>query len=511
MKIKNCLALPLIFFFPAAAHSASTQKYTLTAGSSGQDIAKSLFGDEKYWPASSKDLPSIHLIEAGAILSYVPGTDTSLPSLSLTRAHSDTIAMRAGSAPSGKKPRSMEWKDLPIQSWERASLIIPKNIDALGFDQSASKIRFNHTKGFELHTLSTGERLEFLGQITGSRSPAEYVSIGDTVYIRADAEIQVGETYAITDEPLKLNPSKSSRTGLAYSILGKVKIIGVRDNLFVGMIVAGYGLIYRGTSIIASPATAKELEPIAGPSEIEGVISLDKTNTIHSSAQHKLVFIDKGTEDGVKPGMVFRVYEHIDPSTEREISASDFIIQADIQVVQTSATYSSGIVISSLSAISENSTATLLTDVSDLNIKRGIREKSVGDPTGDTELDDLDKLEGGGSLGKEEQKELEQLENWKGNPPKDETIPGEPPPPPPSEGSDMPPPPPIDDMTPPPPLESGTISDPPPPAPPVDDVPPPPPLEPVKEDTAPSKSSSPSDDSSATSDDSKALDQIIGQ
>ena len=68
-------------------------------------------------------------------------------------------------------------------------------------------------KGFELDAFAATERVNSFGQIVGARSGGEYLSLGDTVYIRADEDIQVGETYAITTEPQTLGRKERRALG----------------------------------------------------------------------------------------------------------------------------------------------------------------------------------------------------------------------------------------------------------------------------------------------------------
>jgi hypothetical protein len=149
--------------------------------------------------------------------------------------------------------------------------------------------------------------------------------------------------------------------------------------------------------------------------------------------------------------MIFRAYEHYDPGTEKKITQSDFIIDADMMVTQVSESFSSAIIIHSNTPISEQSNVTLLTDISDLLKNPGFNEKAV---SGD-DLEELDKLDDQEPLGKDEKKELKQLENWKSNPntapsstpspspvptPTSEKIPPLPPPSAPEEPQAPPPP-----------------------------------------------------------------------
>jgi hypothetical protein len=173
--------------------------------------------------------------------------------------------------------------------------------------------------------------------------------------------------------------------------------------------------------------------------------------------QHQQVFIDRGTDDGIQPGMVFRVYQHNDPGTGKKMTSSDYIISADVMVAQVSARFASALVIRSLVQLNQGETGILLTDVSDVQKIRGVREKSI-EGNKEKPLDRLDDLDVSGGLGKDEAKELRELEKFKeqgkdkepppapeqGTPGQDQNpnpqgAPAEGNPPQPTEGSQQPP------------------------------------------------------------------------
>ena len=138
--------------------------------------------------------------------------------------------------------------------------------------------------------------------------------------------------------------------------------------------------------------------------------------------------------------MIFRIYQHQDPSNNKTLTDAEFIPEADLMVTQTTQYLSTAIVLRSSNPIFENARATLLTDVSDLKSSMGKAEHN--------DLDDLDRL-GQDSLGKEDKREIRQLEKWTENPPSNGVPPppsladnSSPPPAPPTpQGQEVPPPP----------------------------------------------------------------------
>lgn len=424
-------------------------EYEIKKGDTLGDISTALFGSPKYWPkiwAMNQDrILNPHLIQPGVKLAFSMGSATSLPSLQISGQGAPTLAQATGAtvpsalgAPQSprrrktddeiirdavgvKKARKREWLTLPPQPWESESrFALPAEYDEHGIDMS-SRATFGQGKGYSLSYSIRSDKYSPLGEIVAARTEATLPSLTDIVYIRPDGEIQVGQTYGLTQEPFLLKSRKSDRVGFSYRNSGRVKVIGVKDGLFVGVIEALDDNVFRGSKLVPLPKKIPSLNPIPGPRALEAVLTLDKTRNTYATAQFKQVFMDKGTEDGLAPGMIFRAYQYFDPSTDKRITNSDFIVEGEIMVVECSEEYSTGIVMNSRRDLQEGSLLVLQTDVSEFLKKGRVREKIVDDGSGSLgskkdPLDDLDGLEGSDSLGKDEEKELQQLENWEENP-----------------------------------------------------------------------------------------------
>jgi hypothetical protein len=119
--------------------------------------------------------------------------------------------------------------------------------------------------------------------------------------------------------------------------------------------------------------------------------------------------------------MVFRAYRQNDPSTEKKIGSSELMVEGQIQVVQASDSFCTGLIVESASPVIENSTVILMTDISDLNRSskhehRGSEFDAMGTVASKDPLDKLDQLDVAPGLGKLDRKKLNQLEKWQGNP-----------------------------------------------------------------------------------------------
>lgn len=443
------------------AGDKASETYEISKGDTLWSISSRLFGDPKVWPKiwalNNRTITNPHLIKPKNLIAFLPGTGTSLPSVTIQAApelpQADEVSSQEQNNfqppppsvyPRAPLPRgythSQEWKLLQPQAWESVQTRLPQQVDPDGFDRR-SKIAFKVSTGFELATIAASEKLHLLGEIVASRSAGKFLSLGDMVYIESEKKLKPGEIYGITpSSPTSL--SSSGRSGYSYPIIGKVAILGgSEEGFFVGRILTANSTIRRGSHLFALPPRAKNIKPIPGPEPIVGNVLVDKEISTATFAQHNQVIIDRGSEDGIAEGMVFRVYQYRDPSTRKTITDRDMIIDADILIAQVSELFSVGLMIRSLDILKSGTEAVLLTDVSDLLKRREFMDFSQnetatpltvpdaapdlvvpGVPTEELPAppdvqtapsDELDGLDQGGELTPDEERELKQLEQFK--------------------------------------------------------------------------------------------------
>ncbi|MEN9723605.1 MAG: hypothetical protein RJB38_1591 [Pseudomonadota bacterium] len=441
------------------AESQLDQTYTIARGDTLYDISKRLFGDANYWPKiwqiNGAAIPNPHLIYPSRKLKFSAGSTTSLPSLTLkdesgsdpatSRSKKGTLAEAsnetASDAGSGARTepqalKSEEWKLLPPQPWEQAQIELPKNVDEQGFDLS-TKYVFPKTKGLESPWIIRRQQLQTRGRIMAGRNENAALTTGDWIYIdQTPSPLKAGNTYAIIGEPTTLE--SGVRESFAYPILGKVKIQGINDGLWVGRIEQARGSIEREKSfLILPPPRAETPKSLAAPSAITATLFTEKGEAPEFASQHQLAFIDRGINDGIAPGMVFRAYQYRDPMNDREITRSDVLVRADVQVLQAAEQFSLGLVLRSAGHTLENGTPLVaLTDVTELNRERlfqatdleSVKTEIEPEPAPETEPEpiptpepspvpspepeknELDPLESPDSLNSDDQKNLQQLE-----------------------------------------------------------------------------------------------------
>ncbi|MBC7690479.1 MAG: LysM peptidoglycan-binding domain-containing protein [Methylotenera sp.] len=427
-----------------------SEMYQVNQGDTLYDISKRLFGDARFWPKiwamNNGKILNPHQITPGRTIAFMSGTGNSLPSVAIQglgpNIPGETSGPTQGQAPDPRtsyqsdpvlsKGRSGEWKNLKRQTWENINLTLPPEVDPQGFD-SRNKIRFKVNTGFELDAIATSGKIPYIGELSGSRADHPNVSAGDTVFIDSEQGLQIGETYAVTQEPQYLESEgpesekdgveeSKKREGYSYLVLGKVKILSVKDHQYVGTVIASKYPIPRGSGLMRVPPRIQNLSPVPGPNAVEGRVLMNRSFSGYETAQNKQVIIDRGTRDGVRPGMIFRNYQAKDSITKSELKRSNSLVNADIMIIQSSDEFSSGIVLRSLSPIHEREKVTLMMDVSHLRTRAGgpvgIIDVDKGrNGQNSNELDSLDSdLDEG--LRSDEERELKQLEKWEKNPDK---------------------------------------------------------------------------------------------
>jgi hypothetical protein len=368
----------------------ASEKYEVNRGDTLWDISARLFGDPKVWPKiweiNNPTILNPHMIEPKMDLVFNSGTGTSLPSLAVGTV---TAASVSNAGPSTVKSHyvlskddhpgpvwdertpypSKEWQKLPRQSWESVSVNLPPNIDKNGFDTRNRIYLRKPATGLELPHFVACAPIKPLGHIDGARSGTAYVYRGSEVTIKVDGGPLTANTIYTALDP---NPSKltvEGREALSYDILGKIKILGVQSGTYVGEVERARETIPRGALLVPEIKRIEKRPPIAGASKVEGTILADRRTGAFMSGQYKWVYIDRGTKDGVEPGMIFRIFQNVDPKTKRSLTPGDVFVSGDAQVLQGCENFSIGVFVWSRGEVPEQYPGVLLTDMTDRKIR----------------------------------------------------------------------------------------------------------------------------------------------
>jgi hypothetical protein len=316
--------------------------------------------------------------------------------------------------------RSNEWTLLPQQTWE--TFVFKKNVqvDPDGFDRR-SRVGVKVADKANADSTIASDRIPILGEVINARSEYERLFLGDQIFVRADEALQVGTVYSVTTGPQKLESKRDGRVGFGYDLTGKIRIIGVRDGLFIGTVVALYYPIRRHQLLIPEVLPYMFPPAVAAATPILASMVIPEGAAEQMIGQEKIVFLDAGANDGVKPGMIFRHYLHTDPYNHEEISAKDFLIEAELKVLSVQDKFSVAMITDARGNVHYGDDLVALTDLTDYEKNQGIQTilQDVNKPTSVDELDQMDHSDG---LGDKENHDLRQLEKW-ANPTPEASLP----------------------------------------------------------------------------------------
>lgn len=364
------------------AGEKSSEKYEIARGDTLWSISARLFGEPKVWPKiweiNNTDILNPHMIEPRMNLVFNAGSALSLPTLSLKSTGVTTVTNhykiekedRPGPIWDEKtRMPGNEWKYLPRQSWENVQSNLPANIDKDGFDAKNRIYLRKPATGLELSQTVACNPIQPLGSIVGTRSLTTFVHRGSEVTIRsAGAPLQIQGIYSMLgNDPMKIQ--SGARSALSYEVVGKVKIIGVTDGTYIGEIFSARSPIARGAVLVPEIKRIENRAPVPGPANVKGSLISDRRTSAFMSGPNKWVYIDRGTQDGVGKGMIFRIFQNIDPKSGKPLTLKESFVQGDVQILQGCENFSVGMFVWSRGEVPERYEGRLLTNVSDEKIR----------------------------------------------------------------------------------------------------------------------------------------------
>ncbi|MBI2604847.1 MAG: LysM peptidoglycan-binding domain-containing protein [Deltaproteobacteria bacterium] len=410
----------------AGPHASET--YDVQKGDTLWDVSKRLFGNGRYWPKvwslnNAGGITNPHVLTPGEKLVFRPGSSEAPPSVTTAEEAPESAAPVASAAdtPTEKIPEYEKvspdlWKPIDVKSSAPK-----KDYDEFGLEKNI-KIFPTVRITIRVPAIANETTLPDLGEITGSRRDGSGLSQDDVVFVKSDSQdLQVGNSYMILSEPIFVDDRKSDRNGYIYRASGEVRIVGVKDNLYIGIITKAYDAIHRGNRLYPLLPIVNDIQPIAAAEAIEAMVLLNPQESSRGTSQFHFIHLDRGIEDGIQPGNVVRLYEYYDPVTREKITDSDIMLKADAMVVHATGQYSTAMILRANGVIHQGDLGVLITDVSELRKQKESRAKLLGEPQAkgaDSELDDLDALESATTFdaaGKKEEQEIKELENWDKN------------------------------------------------------------------------------------------------
>lgn len=194
------------------------------------------------------------------------------------------------------------------------------------------------------------------GIIFGSVKEDKFmISIADLVYIRPEGETRFhsGDRYTIFRTKKLKRAEDNSAFGFQHYLVGILQVIEVAAEYSVGEVVESYRHIEEEDHLMPYRERSAKIPVLEGKSGLEGRIVASEENQA-VFADQAIVFIDKGHQDGVEIGQVYRPFHQqqskLDGKNRKEILLSpvDF---GEILVLHTEPTTATAVVTTAEKAI----------------------------------------------------------------------------------------------------------------------------------------------------------------
>jgi hypothetical protein len=164
----------------------------------------------------------------------------------------------------------------------------------------------------------TSREVEETGRIMGSFGETEHLYFPQRIYVQfaKPGAAKLGETYLVF-RPMGevLHPVTQRPLGIYTRVVGQVKVVAIaKDGMATVTIVRQDDSLLRG-DLIGPPGEEMMRQVAARPNErdVKDAIVCGASNrAIVHAAEQQLLIIDKGSDDGVKPGNTFTIWRQHD-------------------------------------------------------------------------------------------------------------------------------------------------------------------------------------------------------
>lgn len=289
--------------------------YTVRPGDTLWDLSGRFLNNPWYWPkiwSYNPDIANPHWIYPGNVVKFYPAADEAPTRVAPV---DPPAGVALGPEVDEGDPDLDDAGPAPLEDVSRADMSAPPTLEQEDLVSVAGPRRVGYVPPKQLmvrhDTFVTPRELEESGVIKAAFAEKTMLAHLDSAYatFKAEVPVQVGETYVIykTDRAIR-HPDTKELIGYQSTVLGAARVTAVDDKAATLVITASNDVIERGAML--GPWTEKFLRPIArkpGTRDVDGRIIASPVGVLTQFAEQHVVFIDRGTADGVEEGNVFRV------------------------------------------------------------------------------------------------------------------------------------------------------------------------------------------------------------
>lgn len=337
------LLLTLGLSAPALAQGARPTSHTVRKGDTLWDIARTYMSDPFLWPQiyrlNTDVVENPHWIYPGEVLKLegmpgqtaVPSTDTPAPAPAAAPAPMDTSV-------SGFPPSTTQ--GTPQGTGDGLDLFRRNRVSAQNAFKTYREVRFHPLRAGEFYSsgfLTEGDSLPW-GMLLGPVTPEQIESGRTRAAVQAFTAVGMmppeGASYSVGDTLVAVE-RREGPVGYGEIVIptGLIRVTGQNGNQTVGDVIAVYGPIRNGQSVMPAEKFTDpgSVQYVSVANGLEGrvLVSRDMRELRHPQ---EVIFIDIGRTAGVAPGDLFQARRTAGPQTQSDADAVDELM-AVLQVI----------------------------------------------------------------------------------------------------------------------------------------------------------------------------------
>ncbi|MGZ3722102.1 MAG: LysM peptidoglycan-binding domain-containing protein [Bdellovibrionales bacterium] len=361
------------------------ESYQLQQGENLWGLSQMLYGDGNYWPkvwAQNKSISNPHLIQPGHTLHFQMGSEDDTPSFRFSEAEEPGVELAAAAVtnnpqieipPPETPPRPIIQVPKSFPEWQS---VYKKRPDRFKIDDSKLLIkRFGPPDKIPLTAYVQEAEIVPSGNFLESEKESGLPVPNQYIYVKIKKGTgQIGQKYLIVmDKGLirKLNDQVEGHINARFiQVYGDIELTDTAPANFSRSRDRENYEVFRGLILHAISLTMTQYDLIPGQMQIvdmgkvgpEGTASAQILGSMksHASALYgigDIVFLNKGSKDGVNEGQIFNVY--IDRTIRDSETPVTFatVSSGKIKVVKVSDTVSTGVILEAVDSIQQGDRA----------------------------------------------------------------------------------------------------------------------------------------------------------
>lgn len=291
------------------------EQYRISAGDSLWHISAKTLGDPKLWRKLWQENPIFsnpHEISVGQVLAF----------------YRDEL-----------EPKPLR---IPIVKIVPQRLGEISDLDADSFVTADIKNRFRPS-------VIVLKREDVRGEVTGAYTYAQGMMESDEVHLQLanEKDFEVGRVFAVVRDEQSVEDNtlpERPKLGRLMRLVGELKLTRQGEEKIQADVKSHYDFIRRGDLLIDPPPIVEAKAMFNPPEELRARIIMGAHPDMRLFGQGQIVVLNKGTQDGMRNGHLFRVVRDTDPFTESSEDVDpDF--KGEVQIFFTSEAASVGYIL----------------------------------------------------------------------------------------------------------------------------------------------------------------------